>query len=250
MKIDMTNNIRKFSEEISARLSTVELDGAGALISTPLCYPSGGSVVVRLSTHSGRIFVSDNGGGSFEADLMGGTDIYSKVGKSVSQISGVGFDQYSFFIAEVIESRSVGAVIAVANCSKEAVDQTALKLADKKSTVARSVLFDRLADAFQAERVSFDVELVGASNHKWHVDATVVDNSRLTVFDFVKPHANSVYSAYAKFNDLNKLSSAPSNVAVVNSRKAMGDNLRLLSQTSSVIEESANLESIRKLVAA
>lgn len=226
-------------EAAASQLAQVSHVAGSAFISTPLIYPSGGSVVVRVDQTGGDFFVSDFAAGHQEAELFGGDLIYRRTARAVAESAGIGFDQMAFFVLKASEAQLPGAVATVANCSHEAVLVTSMKLAERREHDDAELLYERLVDVFPAASVHRSASVVGASNTEWRVASLVEIGRRQVAFEAVTRNANSVVFASAKFNDLARLQHPPGRVAVVNRKAELGTYLGILSQSASVIEGRA-----------
>ncbi|WP_299720065.1 hypothetical protein [uncultured Tateyamaria sp.] len=224
----------------AAQLVSCDLIAGAHYVRTPLMYASGGYVVVRVESAGGDYLVSDFGAGHEEASLMGGSRIYMKVARDVAEANGVGFDNYSLFVLKVSREQLPGAIATIANSSQEAVNITSLKVSEAKARDNNSLLYDRLAGVFGRDSIAKDAHIVGASNTEWHVASLVTIQRRQVVFEAVSKHPNSVVHAAAKFGDIARINRAPGRVAVVNSKKALGTYLGVLSHNASVIERQVD----------
>ena len=95
-----TNNIPRLEEVVrnaASQLVSTEIIAGGCYIATPLLYPDGSYVVVRVEGNGDDYFVSDFGSGLEEAEMMGGGHMYRRVGQSIADKTGAGFDRQSFF---------------------------------------------------------------------------------------------------------------------------------------------------------
>jgi hypothetical protein len=209
----------------------------GSFISTPLLYPSGSTVVVKISEQAERYFVTDMGLGYQEADLMGAGNIYSRQARIIAGTAGVGFDSQAFFIVEATGDQLPSAVVTVANCSQEAVSMAAFRLAERRNVDETEKLYERLVGVFTRPRVTKDAEIAGASTTKWPVTALVKpETGRMTVFEPVRNHHVSITNASAKFHDLKELEQPPNRIAVVHRKSEFGTWLGVLTQAASVID--------------
>jgi hypothetical protein len=66
------HNLKTIADVVAHALVDTSVRGGSAFISTPLLYPSGSHVVVRMDGAGDRWFVSDDGYGHLEAEMMGG----------------------------------------------------------------------------------------------------------------------------------------------------------------------------------
>jgi hypothetical protein len=236
-------------ESAARQLSSVSHLPSGSFVSTPLLYPSGATVVVRIEQTGREFFVSDFGAGHNEAELLGGDLIYRRAAKSISEAAGIDFDQMTFFVLRASEAQLVGAVAAVANCSHEAVLVTSMKLVERRDHDEADILYERLVEVFPASSVHRSATVVGASNTEWHVSSLVDVGRRKVVFEAVNKHPNSVVFAAAKFNDLARLQHPPGRIAVVRRKAEFGTYLGVLSQAAAVIESRAADQTFRDVAA-
>jgi len=141
----------------------------------------------------------------------------------------------------------VMAVTAIANLSKEVVDQTAYKLAERRYHFEDEELVERLIAVFGKPKVEKSVEIVGASNKLWTFSAAVQLRDHQTVFDLVKPLWQSVYPAAVKFRDISDLTDGPNRVAVLSDRRGTEQtDVNLLSRSAHIIEFAAKDDTYRR----
>ena len=243
--------IAKFQDVVQAaasRLVSCRGVGESSYVTTPLIYPSGSYIVVRVDRHGNDFFVTDFGMGFEEASECGAERTFRKISKSVAERIGVQFDGHTFFEVEVTEGQLSGAISAIANASLEAVTLTYMKTADQAHRDENAMLHDRLVSLFTAKFVARDVEILGGSNTKWHVSSLVSIEGTMTAFEAVSKHHISVVSTAAKFGDIARSDPAPARVAVVNSKQALGTWLGVLTPTASVVENTSPDSIIRRIV--
>jgi hypothetical protein len=252
----------KFSElvdSVARQLVATEHDHNGSFIRTPLLYPSGSTVVVRVAQGQGRYFVSDWGLGYQESDMQGAALFYVRHARPIAEAAGVGFDNQAFFIMEATREQLAGAVITIANCSQEATIQAAYALAEKTFEDSKERLYERLVKVFakragpSTKVVTKNARVIGHSATEWPI-ATIVrlPGSRLqTIFEPVTKHHNSVAHASMKFHDIALLGKeAPARVAVVHNKKEFGTYLQVLSQSANVIDDDVADSTIIRLAEA
>ena len=242
------DRFREVVEKVSRDIVSIQHREGGSFISTPLMYPSGGFVVVKVDPSEGNYFVSDYGMGYEEAELLGGQSVYNRHARPIAEAAGVGFDNHSFFAIYVEEGRLPGAIATIANCSQEAVAVTARKMAERRQMAASDLLYQRLVEVYTQKLVSRDAEIIGASNTTWHISSVVREGKRVAAFEAVTKHHTSVAAAHTKFSDLARLDKPPNRVSVVSSKQSMDTYLSLLSQTSSVIELKAPDPTIKRFI--
>lgn len=201
-------------------------------------YSSGSFVVIRIEGNGDNFLVSDFGAGLQEAEMMGGEPTYRRVARQVAEANGVTFDNFAFFALYVSEGQLPGAIASIANSSQEAVNVTALKLAERNARDNNALLYDRLTSIFAPRHVAKNAQLLGASNTEWHVASLVNINGKQVAFETVTNNPTSVAFAAAKFGDIRLLPKAPGRVAVVSSKRAMGTYLGVLTQTGNVVERT------------
>lgn len=235
MAIDQ-RHYNDLAERIARDVVAIRSEQSSTLVSMPILYPSGSSVVIEVSNYGDDYFITDMGMGHQEADMMGGSRIFTQTAKVVAENSGVGFDRHAFFVAKASQSQVVGAVIAVANCSGDATTITAHKLTEKTHADNAEILYRRLVSVFSKRVVVKDYEVMGASETSWHVAASVKTDGNVILFDAVSKHANSIASAVTKFGDISQLDHPPRRVAVVENKQQFGTKLAVLSRTADVIE--------------
>ena len=239
-------------DAVSRELVTAEHRSGASYINTPLLYPSGATVVVRIDEGEKEFFVSDMGFGFREADLIGGSRIYSRHAKLIASANGVGFDDHSFFVLRASRAQLAGAVIAVANCSLLAAVRVAERLAREKEIDAAEVLVERLVHVFKSENVTRHAEVHGASSTPWEVTALVraFGSAPPTIFEPVANHRTSIAAVATKFNDLSRLEKPPHLVSVVRDKEAFGTLLGVLSQAGHVINDNVPDRTLLRLAEA
>jgi hypothetical protein len=230
---------------------TTEHYRAGSIVSLPVLYPSGSSVLLEVTRHGDRLLVSDRGGGSQEAELMGATRYYKEPAERIATDAGIRFDGHSMFVVEVPIARLAGAMVVVANCSQDAAVFAAERLAESTEADAREILFARLSTVFRGWHVEKDARVIGASNHSWKVAVEVTNRDRRAIFEPVNRRYITIVGTAAKFHDLARLETPPARFAVVSSIQELGDYYGVVSDASDrVIESSVPDNAIRELLAA
>lgn len=251
-----SNRFAEVLEAVARELVTVDHRADGAFISTPLLYPSGASVVVRVETiGNDQYFVSDYGLGFSESDMIGATTQFKSQAPAIAENAGVYFDSNAFFVARVTHSQLAGAVATIANCSHEAVAVASMKLAEKRFSDDAESLHKRLVSLFTEKHVAKNVEITGASQTRWHVANLVRITSHkdisehVTIFEPVTKHHVSIAAAVTKFHDIARLERAPRRVAVVARKADFGTYLSVLSQAADVVAKDVSDTTIRRLAA-
>jgi hypothetical protein len=241
---------RQLFESVASQLVSIEHRPDGAFITTPLTYPSGSLAVVRVDVlDHDRHFVSDMGMGYLEAEMMGTSLIYARNASPIADQTGTHFDHHAFSLVDVSPDRLPGAIIAVANASQQAVTVAAYRQAERKIAEDEERLYERLVRVFTPPHVNRYVSIVGASNTPWRVSNVVEVDRKVTIFEPVSRHPNSITTATAKFHDLARLDDPPNRVAVVESKERLGTYLGVLSQAANVITRDASDSTLERLAA-
>lgn len=244
-----TEHFQAVVDAVARELASTIHRGDASFIRTPLLYPSGSTVVIKIDGGPETYFVSDYGMGQDEAEQMGFSNIFSRLARSVAEQAGVGFDQHSFFVIEVPKDQLVGAVSTIANCSQEAVTVAYYKSLEKKAAAESVNLYDKLVRIFPQNAVSKDAEIVGSSQTPYSVDAIVKIGSSMTVFDIAVPFHASVSSVFMKYQDLARLDLPPKRVIVVRKKEPFKTYLGVLSQAGNVIETNVPDSTYQRLAA-
>lgn len=234
--------------DVARALSYAQEYGGQQQIVTPLLYPGGGCVVLRLEHSATGFFVSDYGAARHEADLMGGQKIFARIARRQAEKHGVNFDSDLIFDIEVPAEALVAASIAVANASKAAVDATAEALSEKKADAQRERLWRLLGLAFPNRKVEHNGSYRGSTDN-WTFDAIVIDEKPV-LFQTVAPNPLSVHSAVTRFLDVKD--GGPDEtvrVSVVLDLHATPHSA-VLARTSKLVEISAEASSFAKLATA
>jgi hypothetical protein len=213
------HNLKTIAEGVAHALVNTSVKGGSAFISSPLLYPSGSHVVVRMDGTGDRWFVSDDGYGHLEAEMMGGLTIFRRLARLLADRAGVQFDERSFFVLEVERDALPGAVITVSNVSKQAVERTAFAIEERRVAISRDVFEQRLVAAFDTRSIAHNIPVVGASGKEWDVDVGITSDSRVErLSEFVTPRSASIAAAVMKFTDIRAAESAPRTAAVLSDR--------------------------------
>jgi hypothetical protein len=244
------NDFRATIESATRALINTEFRDGSAYISTPILYPSGSTVVVRVVDNGKTYFVSDIGMGYQEAELMGASLIYGRHARTIAENAGIPFDSEAFFVIEASREQLPGAIAMVANCSQEAVALAAYKLADRRAADLAEALYERLVRIFTEKKVAKNASVIGASNTEYNVAALVTAEKKPAVFEAVANHPSSIVFADSKFHDLALLETPPISIAMVRKKKKLGTYHNLLAQVAHVIETDVSDERIGRLARA
>lgn len=234
-------------DKVAQQLAVAEHRDGWSFIKTPLLYPGGTSVVIRVSDSHPEFVVSDFGLGNDEAEQMGALPNYASQARQVAKDAGIGFDTQAFFVVRATRDQLAGAIVTVANCSKDAVTLAWLKASQKRRADEVDALYQRLTAVFH-DRVARNVQVTGASE-AWDVAAVVRGAHRSTVFEPVSSQAGSVFKVHGKFSDIKRVTAPPRLVAVVH-KKVEVPHFGLLANVGDVIERDAPAASIASLAEA
>ena len=238
---------RKAIESVTREIVVAEHRDGCSYIKTPLSYPGGSMIVIRVNDAFPEFFVSDFGAGYSEAEMMGASAIFSRHAREIADHAGIGFDTHSFFVARATREQLPGALVTVANCSQEAVAVAAYRLAERPVSDDAENLFERLVTVFPRDWVAKDAEVIGQSNTRWHVATMVRGGRRPTIFEPVSSHHMSIFAASTKFRDISEMSDAPGRVAIVRKKAELKTYLAVLSRTANVIERDVPNETLVQL---
>jgi hypothetical protein len=246
------SDFAKLVDSVARELVSARHRPDGSLINTPLLYPNGSTVVVKVHEAGQRYFVSDMGLGYQEADMMGAGTIYSRHARIVAENAGVRFDNQAFFILEASRDQLPSAIVTVANCSQEAVIIAAFRLSERRSLDDAERLYERLVGVFTRTRVVKDAEIPGYSSTKWPITTLVRPDGgrRVSVFEPVRNHHTSIAHVTMKFQDLKALEQPPNRIAVVHRKAEFGTWLGVITQSASVIDADVPDETYARLARA
>ncbi|KCZ64588.1 hypothetical protein L53_16515 [Hyphomonas sp. L-53-1-40] len=247
--IRIDGELRMAAENALAKLVRVEHEFDRSNILLPIWTSGGSPIEIAIMRDKEGFLVGDSGETFREAEEFGGQVSFARQASKYAAEYGLEYGKKTIFLRNVSIDRLPGAICVVAEVAKLSYDAAAAKAAETKDKRLAEMFHDRLVRIFTHSSVSRDVSIIGASSHEWHFSNVVTIGQTRTIFEPVSPIANSVYSVFAKFQDVRLLDAAPSRVSVVQERGVMGDYYALLAQTSNVIETSIDDTEIRQLVA-
>lgn len=235
--ISATDQMSTLADKIARSLAYAQERNGQYQIVTPLLYPGGGCVVIRIAQSETGYFVSDYGSAKREADLIGGHRIFTRLAREQAKKHGVSFDSDQVFDIEVPDYALVTAVIAVANASKAAVDMTQSALTEQKAEQQKDILLRRIFSTFNRSDIEVDGEYSGRSEN-WRFDA-IVQVSTPILFQTVTTHANSVNSAISRFLDVKDAGDDLTVRVAVPAKLKSTPHLSLLARTARVLPSDA-----------
>jgi hypothetical protein len=245
MPATLENSLSKIAAEVARALIRVTSREESARLSLPLLYPGGSMVGVEISRLRDGFLVSDGGAARKEASLMGGERSFIQLAPPIATRYGVRFDHNMFFDVNVPSDELVMAVSAIANASKSAVDETAMRLAVVEHADYQAMLWCRLERVF-TPRVVARTPTYKGHREAWDFDAAIHTHGRTSLFQIVTPFGNSVNSAVTKFVDIRDLGdSAPNRIAIL-TNKDRTPHLSVLASTARWIPVDAEDETYLK----
>lgn len=231
-------SFRDSIQSATSQMVGVVSDGNVLSVRTGSMFPSGAPVTVDVREETGSCIVTDGGRARLESELLGAsTRLFTTQGQLVSEQLGVDFDHDSFFILKVELSRVLGAIKVIGTASLKAATLTEARVSEQAEKNDRADLIDRLLGVFGPERVTRDLEVIGASTHSWTFAGSVTSDQRSVLFDCTGPKHVAVYSAHAKFSDIARLGeNAPKRVIAYSQRYDLKNDYRnLLQQTANLM---------------
>jgi hypothetical protein len=203
------------AEVARALVSTQTVQGR-AYITTPITYPTGSHVIVRLDGMGDRWFVSDDGCGSLEAELMNAMATFRRVAPQVAERAGVAFDRRALFVVEATRSELSGAVVSVANATAEAVRRTAMRVEEIHYAASRALFDERVHATFRDETIIQQPTIAGISGRQWEFSAGIERSGAvIMLLDLVRPRPHAVYATVSKFIDVRPTNSNCKGAAIL-----------------------------------
>jgi hypothetical protein len=232
------------AEVARALVSTQTVQGR-AYVTTPVTYPTGSHVVVRLDGMGDKWFVSDDGYGSLEAELMNAIATFRRIAPQVAERAGVAFDQRALFVVEATRSELPGAVVAVANATAEAVRRTAMRIEEIRYAASRALFDERVQSTFRDETIIQQPSIAGVSGRQWEFSAGVERRGAvIMLLDLVRPRPPAVYATVSKFIDVRPANSDRKGAAILADFNRTDPHLiSLLSRVAGVAMPAAAPES-------
>jgi hypothetical protein len=219
-------------ESAVSRLARVEHFRGGTIVSMPMMYPSGSSVVLEIIENSGRCLVSDRGGAFSEAEMYGASRVFRKEAERAAEAADIRFDGRNMFVVDVSLDQLRGAMVVVANCSSKAASATALRHSERADRDAKEELYHRLASLYRSRDVQHDVQMRGA-RAGWRVSVAVFGGPSLVIFEPVNGVYVSAVGTAAKFQDFAQSENPPKRIGVIRSAEDLGDFYGLVANASS-----------------
>jgi hypothetical protein len=236
-----TNSVAK---EVAQALAFARETNGVPMVVTPLLYPGGGRVVLRLEDSREGYIVSDYGAGRREAELMGGGTIYNAIAKRAAERFAVRYDSHMLFELEVPREALVTAAIAVANASQHAVTGTAETLSERRAQDQRSMLFNILKGVYPKDSIHLGQRFSGHSD-SWEFDAVVITPQRPALFQIVTPYPAAVNAAVVKFLDVKDAGADKTIRVAVPTSVEKTPHIQLLARTARIVAMDAPASSFK-----
>ena len=221
-------------------------------VSLPLVMPSGSMATVTVWPEGGDTFmVTDDGAALFEVQSGAFSEAtFVSVAKKSCARYGATFDGGSMFYLRVSSGRLRGAMIAMANLMKEAVDETVHQSINKKARQIDLELWDKLERTFAGYKIQRNAHLEGESTAMHDFTAVLETESGLLAFDTFSAQGNSVNSVYVKMADIGRSDEPIKGVAVTQNLSTIGPKLNLVTSVARVVEVGISPDDLQKLAIA
>ncbi|GAB5431258.1 MAG: hypothetical protein EpisKO_06280 [Epibacterium sp.] len=198
------------------------------------------SVSVWPEGNGDTFLVSDDGLAYHEVNSAAASDrTFTSVASNKAKQAGAHFDGCSLLFMRVNKNRLKGSIIAMAELTKQVIDETIEKSFAAKHDQARERFIRTASEAFANYDRTESATVRGYSNAEYEIDLLVHRDQTLLAFDYFSKSGNSVNSAYVKLSDLSRLEGPPTTVGVTKSISAIGPKLSLISSVSQIIEADA-----------
>lgn len=223
-----------------ARLVSVRHEKTGSFVTTPLMYPSGGSIVIWIDRTAPHYFISDFGYGARECEIMGADRRqFIKHATPIAEAAGIEIAPDGAFQVMANEAQLEGAIKTVAACSHETALSFANRQQQRQRADIRTVLFTKLVRMFGEPAVARELEFKGASSTPWQIDVAITLGGEISLFETVTPWFPSVASTLAKFGDIRLLETPPARTAVLSQKDGFGSWTTALAQMGHVVQATA-----------
>lgn len=239
-------SLRRVADEVARGLAYANTRGDDIIIQTPVAFPSGTLVSVKLYGGPSTFTVTDDGCAMREAELMGADDIARREARKVAEEFQLTFNNWEIFEAQASINELVGLTILVANAAAQTLLRTSDKFAETFEVRRKEELSLRLSRIFGEKNVVKNAAIAGASAKVWPFDARVIlPSGRDGFFSRVTPSPISVASAYSKLDDVSRMENAPFLGAVLEGKFEAGDQALLKRAARRVFQDSDPDETFR-----
>ena len=220
--------LKSIADRVARELAYPQVHGNDVSIQTPIAFPSGKLISVRLLGGPRKFTVTDDGCAMREAETMGADDLCRREAKKVATELELSFNEWEIFEAQASHDRLAGLVSIVANAAALTLFRTVDKFTERFEMRRKEELSLRLTRIFGERNVRKDVEIIGASSKTWQFDASVkLSSGRDGFFSRVTPAPTSIAFAYSKFDDVSRVENVPFLAAVLDGKFTAGDQALL-----------------------
>lgn len=201
--------LRQIADDIARGLSFARTLGSDVFIQTPISFPSGRAVGVKLLGGPVTFTITDNGATMREAELIGAEDICRREARKVASEFDLKFNSWELFEADAPADRLVGLTSILANAAALTMIRTSEKFTERFDLRRKEELSVRLSRIFGERNVAKDVEFAGAAR-SWSFDAKVaLPSGRPGLFSVVTSSPISIAFAYSKLDDVSRIEKPP-----------------------------------------
>ena len=223
--------------------------GDTVYVSLPLFFPSGTPVTVRVDRAEIGFRVSDNGFAYRELEDVGADRSFWGTADALIFEEGLERGKRTIFV-EVFAENLERAICDVGAIAWKIVDRVYSNLVEPDVSDLEERIQSRLERLFGSQSVEIEPSIAGVSSTRWPMTAAVKRRGRVTVFQAVGNHANSIYRTSAAFRDLALLERSPSLIAVVRNKAELGAKQSFLTQAGGkIIQDDQPDETILRLAA-
>ncbi len=242
-------DLEAIGNDVAKALSRSRVRNSSVFVATPIVYPNGTGVAVKIDQGKDGYVITDDGYAEVIAEDMGALSAMHRVATGVALRAGLKYERGTFSIEGVERNVLHVAVASVANASAQAVERTLASVEKPRLTRSREVFDKRLKEAF-GDAVSFDVEHLGATGRRWDFSAGVSYAGTFErLFELVSPSIQAVGIANMKISDVRSMTDPPTVTAALIDYDKTDPTLRsILSNAGSlVIAASDDVQKYRLL---
>lgn len=235
------------NEAISA-LSMSWTEGVATLVSLPVQYPSGGLVVLEITTGRQEVHITDRGMGMWEAEQLCSDTSFSKFALHEAAVRGISFDGSSVLALKLPTSSLAAGMVAVANASASAAAAAIRSDAEKRTAQSTAEVFNRVRLAFPDRKVHKELSLFG-ERVQWQAHNVVnLTDNRILVFEPLSDRVQSISSKFLMFSDLARREDVGLH-AVFTTPEPLSPKAQMLSEFARVLHVEDAVDEYRLAVA-
>ncbi len=216
------------------------------LISTPIFYRTGSSVVLRLEISGDLFRLSDDGRSVIEASRAGADKQFEKYARNISKENHITFDGRELFAISKKECLP-GVAMLVSNMCATIVNESIERCDFKRHEKYAEYIDGLLIRAFGKAKIAKHPSVRGSSGEEYTPDYGVVYSDRIGYVECVKPSRASIGNAIAMYQDLFMLRTPPICVSAIESLDRFGPKIKLLSGWSQIVDASTKLDVLPRI---